>query len=191
MHMLPDPPLPRNIRIHLESWRDRPDYKLQENALALLFKKCCPGNVRPEHILLKVSVLNDFYGTNIYDKYSVTNHIVALQIDSRLNLGDLTLINEIAKVKFKNGIRNVYSFATKYCNHHNSDAFPIFDQYVERMLVYFRIEDNFAKFTKSSLRNYEEFVKVIRNFQKFYGLSDFSLREIDIYLWLAGKKAFQ
>jgi hypothetical protein len=36
----------------------------------------------------------------------------------------------------------------------------------------------------------ESFVQIIMAFQKFYGLGNFSLRQIDIFLWLAGKEIF-
>ena len=73
-------------------------YTLQESSLGKLFHDHCPENRDIESILLKVSALNDFYSTNIFDTYTVAKHILNLNIDSRLKSGDQTLVNEIALV---------------------------------------------------------------------------------------------
>lgn len=45
-------------------------------------------------------------------------------------------------------------------------------------------------FLKADLRDYQRSIEIIKNFQKHYNLKSFALRQIDIYLWLAGKKHF-
>ena len=52
------------------------NYTLQEKSLNKLFLKLCPKNKKIEDVLLKVSALNDFYSTNIYDTYSVAENII-------------------------------------------------------------------------------------------------------------------
>lgn len=86
--------------------------------------------------MIKSCLLNDFYSTNIFDIFTVSKHIITVpNIDERLKNGDLSLVGEIAKVQMKDGnIRNFYSFASKYCSHHNVKAFPIFDSFIEKML---------------------------------------------------------
>lgn len=156
----------------------------------LLFKDFCPENRDLVHVLLKVSALNDFYSTNIFDTHTVAKHVFALSPDARISAGDRSVVNELAAVVVGGKMRNFYSFASKYCNHHNPEAFPIFDSYVEKMLVYFKNRNNFATFTRPELRQYDRFVEVIHSFRDHYSLSQFTLRQIDIYLWLAGKDAF-
>jgi hypothetical protein len=56
--------------------------------------------------------------------------------------------------------------------------------------MYFKKTDKFASFKKDELKIYYRFIEIIHEFKKFYNLDNFSLREIDIYLWLAGKKYF-
>lgn len=68
--------------------------------------------------------------------------------------------------------------------------YPIYDQYVEKMLLHFGKADRFAEFTKPELKQYDRFLAIILAFQSHYGLTAFSLRQIDIYLWLGGKRAF-
>ena len=51
-------------------------------------------------------------------------------------------------------------------------------------------KDKFDTFINLDLKDYQSFVRIIKNFQKYYKLSAFTLRDIDIYLWLAGKNYF-
>jgi len=171
-------------------WQTLEKYKLQEHSLGLLFQNLCPHNTDILHVLLKASALNDFYSTNIYDIHGVAKHIVAKDVDDRLSAGDCSLVNDIASVVLGGKKRNLFSFASKYCNHHNPEAFPIYDYYVEKMLLHFKTESRFVDFDKEQLKIYSDFVEIIRLFRAHYSLEQFSLRQIDIYLWLAGKKAF-
>lgn len=178
------------IKESLEEWQTLKKYRLQEDSLGLLFRHFCPGNKKIEHVLLKVCALNDFYSTNIFDTYSVAKHVLEMDLDTRLNLGDCSLVNELARVTIREKEWNFYSFASKYCNHHKPERFPIFDSFVERLLMHYKKAHGFAKFRKDELKDYKRFIEIIEGFQKFYGLEAFSLREIDIYLWLTGKKMF-
>jgi hypothetical protein len=175
---------------YLCKWERLKKYTLQEESLALLFHKFCPHNDEIAHVLLKVSALNDFYSTNIFDTHSVAKHIYEIGPTDRINAGDPSVVNELALVSIGGKQRNLYSFASKYCNHHNAEAFPIYDSYVHKMLTHFLRTDKFARFSVDELKQYGRFVEIIYAFQKYYALEQFSLRQIDIYLWLAGKDAF-
>ena len=163
---------------------------MQEQSLGLLFQTFCPSNTVLEHILLKVTALNAFYSTNILSTFPVAKHIQKLEIDGRLLAGDKGLVNDLARVTIAGSPKNFYSFASKYCNHHVPESFPIYDSFVEKMLIHYSSVDRFAFFTREDLKNYKDFVVVITNFRRFYNLNSFTLRQIDIYLWLAGKDCF-
>jgi len=178
------------IKQYLKKWDTLENYILQEKSLSLLFNKLCPENKRIEDILLKVSALNDFYSTNIFDTFSVAKHILKCDIDNHMSLCDYEIVNKIAKVSIKNKTINFYSFASKYCSHHNPDAFPIYDSFVDKMLMHFKKNDKFYEFKREELKIYPKFIEIINCFKDFYNLEDFSLREIDIFLWLAGKEHF-
>jgi hypothetical protein len=166
------------------------NYTLQEASLGLLFKELCPQNQKIEHILLKVSALNDFYSTNIFDTFSVAKHILNHCIDIHLKSGNHEIVNSIATISIKGKTRNFYSFASKFCSHHKPELFPIYDSFVEKMLLHYRKHDHFSAFEQGDLKNYSQFIQIIREFQRHYGLEKFSLRQIDIFLWLAGKEFF-
>ena len=53
-----------------------------------------------------------------------------LNIDERLSKHDDTLVNDIANIEINGKNKYFYSFASKYCSHHNSRYFPIYDRYV-------------------------------------------------------------
>lgn len=190
--MMPEPltPSPSLMSEYLGKWEQLENYRLQEASLGLLFHSLCPENKKIEHVLLKVSALNDFYSTNIFDTYSVARHILKKDIDARLEANDYSLVNDIAKISIKGKTKNFYSFASKYCSHHKPTSYPIFDSFVEKMMLHYKTEDSFNIFDKVDLKDYRRFIEIIKGFQSFYKLEKFSLREIDIFLWLAGKECF-
>ncbi len=76
-------------------------------------------------------------------------------MSDRIQSGDASLVNELALVSVGGKQRNFYSFASKYCNHHNAEAFPIYDSYVDKMLMHFHRIDRYADFHREELRQYE------------------------------------
>jgi len=171
------------VKWYLDKWEKLPNYTAQEKALNLLFHETYPLNCEMDHVLVKCSVLNDFYGTNIFGVYPIAKHIVDLQIDARLDSGDKTLVDDISRAT----PRRNYSFATKYCSHHRPLSYPIYDSYVAEVLDCFRKQDNFLAFRKSDLSDYPTFFDAIKRFQAFYGLEAFNIKQIDQYLWQLGK----
>lgn len=155
-----------------------------------LFIDTFPNNIIIEDILIKASTLNDFYSTNIFSIFAVSKHIQDLNIDERLKNNDETLVNDIARVEIKGVKKNFYSFATKYCSHHKPCEFPIYDSFVEKVLIYFNKIDNFYDFKKEDLKDYKIFKRVLIEFKKFYDIDEFNLKDIDRYIWQLGKKYF-
>ena len=187
-----DVPLPskEQMEYYLAKWDELENYHLQEDALDKLFLKLCPKNTDITDILLKVSTLNDFYSTNIFSVYPVAKHILSLGIDARLKAGDVTLVNDIKQISINGTERNFYSFASKYCSHHNPLDYPIYDSYVDAVLRYFRNRDGFASFADSALKDYVHFKGALIDFRLFYGLEAYNLKQLDKYLWLLGKGYF-
>lgn len=121
----------------------------------------------------------------------MAKHILELNIDDRLDVGDDTLVNEIAEIVMRDGkTKNFYSFATKYCSHHKPFDYAIYDIYVDRVLRYFRNVDSFSDFLDTDLKDYVKFRKILRDFQEFYHLEKYNLKLLDRYLWQLGKDKF-
>lgn len=163
--------------IHYQaSWEDLDSYREQERALDRLFFDLVPENKDLADILLKVTTLNQFYSTNIFSIYPVAEHIKALDIDMRLKAGDESLVDDIRMVEFNGKKKSLYSFASKYCSHHNPDIYPIYDSYVDVVLRYFRDTDGFTSFRTKELKNYKRFKEILLKFQDNYGLNRKKLR---------------
>lgn len=186
---LPRPTVAR-VQGCLRRWKTLEKYTAQESSLNRLFQKLCPTNRKLSDVLLKVSALNDFYSTNIYATHAVAKHILSVRIGARLAHGDKALVNDVASIRIRGRSIRFYSFATKYCNHHHPEAFPIYDSYVDKMLMQCQRQFKFAAFRKRDLKDYPAFVSAIQAFRSHFGLQRFTLRQIDIYLWLEGKRTY-
>lgn len=174
----------------LEYWKNLPSYSNQEKALDKLFMGICKRNDNIEDILIKCSSLNDFYSTNIFDIHTVAQHILSLKIDERLGNGDLSLVDEISHVEVNGKVHTFYSFATKYCSHHNPERYAIYDSYVEKVLVSMNSRDHFMDFKQEELKVYETYMNAIGAFRKCYGLTQYNIKQLDQYLWQLGKWYF-
>ena len=120
MLIIPNP-TKNEVEKYLKKWDSLENYVLQEKSLDKLFLITYPNNTDISDILIKASSLNDFYSTNIFSIVTMGKHIYNLNIDRRLKESDETLVNDIASVIIKGKRKNFYSFATKYCSHHNPD----------------------------------------------------------------------
>jgi len=165
-----------------------------DQAIINLFKSF-PENCKLEDILLKISVINDLYSTNIFGTFKMAKHIQQLQIDNAIKAGDPSIVNKIAIghglcTKKNNTELNFYSFATKYCAWHNPDCYAIYDSFVDKVLINYRNQDNFSDFKNSDLRDFNSFMRIISDLKIHYQISDVSLKDIDKFLWMYGKEKF-
>lgn len=189
-------PTQKELEKWLDNWKKMENYRNQENALNKLFHETYPKNNDINEILIKVATLNDFYSTHILNIFKVAEHIKNIEnLDDRLQKGDEKLVKEIAKVglKKKGGKKIIfYSFATKFCSHHNDKDFAIYDRYVEKILMHFKKLDDFSKnFTKKEdLKEYSNFKSILFDFRVYYKLEDCNLKKLDRYLWQLGRKYF-
>ncbi|PIR69184.1 MAG: hypothetical protein COU47_03710 [Candidatus Niyogibacteria bacterium CG10_big_fil_rev_8_21_14_0_10_46_36] len=162
-------------------------YFVADKALEELFD-AFPKNSDFKNVLLKVSALNALYSTSVYAIFKMAEHIHSLKkIDQSLKNGDIKIVDKIAKVDFADRI--FYSFATKYSHWHNPEEYPIYDQFVDKVLWGYQQQNKFSDFRRSDLKQFREFKRVLNEFRKHYKLSG-SLKEIDKFLWIYGKELF-
>jgi len=179
------------VKSYNEQWEELEPFSVPSAALDILFTKTYPSNTDLKQILIKATALNDLFKTNIMNIWPVAKHIKSLDIDKRLCEGDATLVNDLASVDFGNDkLKNFYSFATKYCHFHQPGKFSIYDRYVANLLLHFKSVDKFYAFDAIDLRNYPKYLTILKAFQKHYGLTEFNQRQLDHYLWMAGKEYF-
>lgn len=177
------------VNKYLKKWASLTHYVEQDKAIYMLFNKS-PKNNKLEEVLVKACCVNAFYSTKVLDIYTVSQRIVDLKIDTRIANGDLTVVNDIATCIIAGKKKNFYSFATKYCSHCKDDVYPIYDSFVDKMLCELNKLYPFSTFKKADLKDYVKFCDVLNDFKKHFGLGKFTLKEIDMYLWLAGKDYF-
>lgn len=189
MKTLPTP-CKKEIEKYLKKWNTLENYVLQESSLNKLFFHTYPNNTDINEILIKCSALNDFYSTNIFSIFPIAKHILKLNIDQKLKNGDTSLVNNIAQITINGKTKNFYSFATKYCSHHLPHDFPIYDNFVEKVLMYYKKQNKFTIFNKQDLKTYSKFKNILLCFRKHYNLEEYSLKDIDRYLWQLGKEYF-
>lgn len=187
----PSNPLPRPTSELVASYIQKYSEKqaVVDAALGNLFQ-AFPNNTAYEDVLLKVVALNGLYATNIFATNRMAQHIWRLNIDSQLQAGSTDVVERIAPLQIGDKVRNNYSFATKYCAWHAPDAYPIYDSRVETMLWGYRNQTQFTNFRRQDLRSYKSFRDVILAFRNYFQLTDFTLREIDKFLWLAGSEYY-
>ncbi len=189
-------PCKSEVEYYLKLWDSLQDYTDQEKALnKLFFGEEFKSNKDIQNILIKCSTLNDFYSTNIFKVYPVAKHILDLDIDDELHEGKEELVEKIANIDIngkdgKLSHKCFYSFASKYCSHHNPEAFPIYDSYVDKILRHFRKHNERLEFHNNDLKSYSSFKNVLRQFQELYGITEYSLKDLDRYLWQLGKRYY-
>jgi hypothetical protein len=137
------------------------------------------------------SRVNALYHTCIYALDTVARHIHAhaQEIDAALAAGSHEIVDKIAKVKVQGKVHNFFSFATKYCSWHQPERYPIYDSRVDYYLWSLQQQNSFAAaFTHPHLWDYPKFHKIVVTFRDSHGLSEFTFKEIDKFLYLQGER---
>ncbi len=185
----------------MDVWFDRPttllvdalrnrfnqECDLAEATVANLWKTF-PGNTDVKEVLTKVITLNSLYHTRVrdIDLERLASHIKGKNIDP---LFDNESLDAVAVVCGCSELRRYFSFATKYCNWHKPNAYPIYDRYVDCCLWSYQIQDRFSKtpFRRQGLQEVTTLHRVVSAFREFYGL-DLPFKEIDKFLWMQGRR---
>jgi hypothetical protein len=184
-------PSPEQVRKYLARWEEGDNEKI-DAALRAVFE-AMPKNDDVGEVGVKIAALNGLYWTNILGVLQVARHIVALDIDAILteHSTDPDLIEKIATVEFRSKRRRNYSFATKYCSFHRPDVYPIYDSLVAGVLNSLLNQgERFDTFTRGEhwQTDYAVWHRSVIRFRTHYGLEEFSLREVDKYLWMLAKE---
>jgi hypothetical protein len=158
-----------------------------------------PKNTHIEDVIPKVATINSLYNTFIPNIKiaDMAKHIVNKNIDSKIDLpNNLQLVEEIAighNISNRIGINpsRFYSFATKYCNWHRQNIFPIYDRYTKIALISLRDDGYISKFNDNAVQNYEKLYKIIFELIEKCSLGEYNLKQIDKFLWIYGQEVFQ
>lgn len=184
-------PSPGEVRRYLARWNESNGGSL-DIALRTLFQ-AMPNNTEFGEVAVKLAAVNGTYGTNIFAVSRVAEHIVGLDIDARLAKAtvDVRLIEDIARVEIKGKLRRNYSFATKYCSFHRPDLYPIYDSLVPGVLnTLLNQGEAFDTFLPDEhwQTDYAVWHRSVMKFRTYFDLAEFSIRDIDKYLWMLAKE---
>ncbi|MCM1284920.1 MAG: hypothetical protein NC213_00195 [Acetobacter sp.] len=179
-------PTPELIIKYNEKWSKLDKYPEQEDILTDLFSD--ENNSNFKIVLTKTIFLNEFYSTHLDNVVGMAKHIVNLGINEKLNNNDISLVEDIAFTPSE--MNNAYSFASKYCSWHKPYIYPILDSYAKGVLYKMNKEFKFMpQFTRQNISSsYTFYCNIYKNFIQHFNLQDFTLKQIDRFLWLFGKE---
>lgn len=192
---LPEP-TPELVRQYITAFDEQG--VVTEAALHGLFT-AFPSNTDVAEVLLKVIVVNRIYSTSIYAVVPVAEMIAAAKIDDLLRAGKQEAVECIRRVSFEaqSGLPkqlNIYSFATKYCALHQPQHYVMYDGLVIEKLRQYQVKTQaegtpfYSAFSWDDLKDYSKFKSIVEAFQRHFRLGNFTLREVDKFLWILGKK---
>lgn len=186
-----DTPSPDEVRNYLHRWHEQGNESIDAALRKLL--DTMPRNVDAGEVSVKVAALNGLYATSIYGIVQMARQIVSLNIDDPLSSGraDPDLVERIARLEQKGKVRRNYSFATKYCSFHRPDVYPIYDSLVVEILDgLLKQGEAFDTFEPGETWNgdYGVYCRSVAGFRQHFGLDEFSIRDIDKYLWMVAKE---
>ena len=201
-------PTKPEIEKWINIWNSNEEYQHNSSSVANLFKTF-PKNNNVDEVMAKLAALDSLYTTHAkYLFYMAKNITLIENVDERINSGDLTVVNEIANFQYiddnKEGNRNQYSLATKFCSFSNPKVYSIYDKWVKEVLVDLYETDPYLDLTtlsskkRTNLRklleskDYLVFDKIMQCFREKYSdvFEGMPKMELDKYLWLAGKTTF-
>lgn len=149
------------------------------------------NNCTLKEIYKKVVLLNSLYSTNIYATFDVAINISQIKnFKDRVLKGDIELVDEIRKNTIGGVTKDFYSFATKYCHHHNPDSYPIYDSIVKDMLLIYlkKVQPN-KRYYRNRMKEYGYFKSAIDQLADCWNLSEeYRYRKLDKFLWKKGKE---
>jgi len=179
-------PTPELIEEYNKKWFKLDKYPEQEEILNNIFSNTDNSNFNL--ILSKTIYLNEFYSTHLDDVIGMARHIKKLNINLKLEANDISLVEDIANTP--NKMKNAYSFASKYCSWHKPNNYPILDSYAKGVLYRMNKEFGFMpQFTRQNISSsYIFYCKIYDNFIQYFNLQNYTLKEIDRFLWLFGKE---
>lgn len=186
----------RIIKEAITIMKTHPRYSKAEIAVNLVFK-AYPENVDFPAVLAKVCILNDLYGTNIYNTFKMAEHICNIKkLDAMIQARKLEAVDFIRhdhgiKTKSEKD-RDFYSFATKYCSFHNPAHFPIWDNLVSDLIYQWNKYYEWDKsLTHAKLHEYPVFTTIIKSILKYLSDRNLTVKTLDMGLWIIGKYVFR
>ncbi len=148
------------------------------------FKKY-PANTDENEVILKISATpHGDLDKLIKSRSSVAKHIISLQIDGPLRDKDEKIVNAIARFEHDYQHYNLYSFATRYCNYHFPDEYPIYDTHAEKILTAYFAKIKEQKLDEQEITYFPLFKKRMLILRDELKLEKYNFKELDKFIWI-------
>lgn len=158
-----------SLRKYIDIFADQEMYFTNDLRNLELFEKK-PLNRDVEDIRTKVSSINDTDLRHLDAEDQMITHIQKLDIDDRLNRGDLTVVEDIAQLTLKGQPQNLLHFASVYCNYHKPKTFPIYSEQFHDFYKKY-IEENKLSLDPGKLNTYPVFTQVLNHLNQKLGVN--------------------
>jgi hypothetical protein len=98
---------------------------------------------------------------------------------------------DISRMKPGKITKNCFSLASKFCGYHKPEEYPMYNEYTEEILKYYRDKDGFSKFSDEDIRDYVKYKGIIMDFRKFYNLEKYDFLKLGQYMAQLGREFFE
>jgi len=168
----------KKIYDQLSGWKKR------REAIISLFGQNTRNN-STKVVLPKIATIDKYYSTSIYNPDELAEYIVSIKhLDEMLKEGNPEAVEQIRQFKLNGKLKNILSFASKYCHFHKTDSYPIYDQYAALALQ--KLSD-WRDFPESQKRTFAYFREGVVSLKNKNGLANISFEDFDSFLWLFGQ----
>lgn len=171
------------ITPHLEEFTHEEGFFTRDRR-ALEFFRHHPKNNDPQNVLLKAMEVRDAQFIDYQTHAALANHIVSLGIDSELSKMDTQLVNRIAQVDIQGHSQYFYPFASRYCNYHHPDAYPIYSDTMITVLIEYAYQVKQVSLTQEDLRDYSQFKQISEEFRTAMDAEVLDYYELDKFMWV-------
>jgi hypothetical protein len=177
------------LRKYLDLFADQEMYFLNDKKNLDLFA-ANPTNTSADTIRIKVSSINDEEFRLHVNPDEMVQRILKLNIDNRLMNGDLSVVDDIARLKDDQKF-NLLHFASAYCNFHQPNKFPI---YSEQHFEFYRryIGEYKLPLDPEKLNTYTVFCSALDDLVKRLGLTGkMNYLQLRKFGWLYAEKVVE
>lgn len=176
----------QTLDAYMQTFSQKEGY-FEDDIRVMEYFKNHPENTDVTEVVLKVSAVQHPEIDHVVKSRSVVaKHIVALQIDGRLQEADAQLVNDIAHLDYENRQYYLYPFASRYCNYHRPADYPIYDSTIEKILKIYYEHVQEEKISDEALKDYSSFKQYMLDFRSALNMEQYNFKEIDKFVWIYG-----
>ena len=146
-----------------------------------------PLNNDVNEIVVKISTMEHEQIDDVMaSRRFMADHIASLDIDAALQQGQPEVVEAIAHLDIQGKPHFLYSFASRYCNWHNMEAYPIYDPAIHKLLNFYRQQTIGAELADEEVYVYSRFKEQMIAFRQYLQMDRYNFKEVDKFIWIYG-----